>query len=144
MFACDTNRIFDEVAMWVLRHVVNETFENALNNRMFASYNSFLFAASVRSIDNRSRKLWQLYLGEVNYLLPNYSVEQAIAKFNDAILRYTSVANAAPQHYADDLVAKSCNIADIDMMEVHSPMSLPMESNRHFAIVSLDLLYIAF
>lgn len=56
---CDSNRIQERAAMWVLPHYVNETPANALNSSMCATDKSSPINATVRNADNRSRKLLQ-------------------------------------------------------------------------------------
>lgn len=80
---------------------------------MCATDKSSPIAASVRNTDNRSRKRLRSYLKVVNYFLKKLVKDQAITEFNAAILRYMQQANMTPQRYTEDLVAKSCKVADV-------------------------------
>lgn len=108
--ACDTNKIHEGVAMWVLSHYLKDTLANALNSRMCAEDRSASLPASERN-EPRSRKLLRSYPEVVNYLFKKISTDQAIAENDAAILRYMQPSGMTQQQYADDLVVKSCKSA---------------------------------
>lgn len=60
--ACDTEKIHEEVAMWVLLQYVKKTLANTLNCRMWADDCLSPFAAPMRNDQPRSRKLIPFYL----------------------------------------------------------------------------------
>lgn len=59
--ACKTNRMREELEMWVIPRYVNETFLDALNSFMCATDKSTLIEASVDHVENRSRNLLRSY-----------------------------------------------------------------------------------
>lgn len=82
---CDTNKIHERAAMWVLRHFVKETLANVLNSHMCAEERSVLIAASVQNKEVRPLKLLQSYPEFVNYLWKKFATEHAIAENNATI-----------------------------------------------------------
>lgn len=59
------------------------------------------------------RKLLRSYLEEVNYFLMSDAADQPIAEYDAAVLCNMLPANMTTQQYADNLVAKSCMVADV-------------------------------
>lgn len=49
----------------------------------------------------------------VNRLLRKYATNQAIAENGAAILRYVQLSYVNPQHYANELIVKSCKVAEV-------------------------------
>lgn len=49
----------------------------------------------------------------INYLLKKLATNQAIIKFDAAILHYKQLLNRTPQQYFEDLIYKSCNVANV-------------------------------
>lgn len=47
------------------------------------------------------------------YLLMKYAGNLVMAENDKAILRYVQPPNMTPQQNADDLISKSCNVADV-------------------------------
>lgn len=111
--ACNTNRTQEGAAMWVLPHYLHETIANALKSRMCSEHRTNQIIASVCNRDTRSHKLLRSYLEVVNYLLRKCATGQKIAEYDAEILRYMQPANMNPKKYADDLVVKSCKVADV-------------------------------
>lgn len=71
-----------------------------------------LILASVRNADNRPRKLLRLYQDVVKHLLKKFAKYRAIAEFDVLILRYMQSAVLTTRQQADDLVVRSCKVAD--------------------------------
>lgn len=46
-------------------------------------------------------------------MLESFATNQAIAEFDVTVLRYMKPSNTTPLQFADDLVAKSCKVADV-------------------------------
>lgn len=112
-FACDANRIHEAEAMRVLPYYANETVASALQSRMCATNKSSSFAVSVPNVDNRSKKFLRLYQEVAYCVLNKFVTDQAIIEFDAAILRDMQLANMMPQQYADNLVARSCKVAEV-------------------------------
>lgn len=66
--ACDTNKIREGAAMWLLPHYVHDSFANVLKNRICAADRITPIVASVRSNDNRLSKRLRFYPEVFNYL----------------------------------------------------------------------------
>lgn len=49
----------------------------------------------------------------VNYLLKKYKTDQAIAENDIAVVRYVQPLNMTSLQYVDDLITKSCTVADV-------------------------------
>lgn len=77
--ACNTNDIFEGVAMWVLPHFVHKRLGKTFNSCMCAENRLASLAASVRNQKRFSRKLLRLYPEIANYFLKKFVVDQAIA-----------------------------------------------------------------
>lgn len=84
-----------------------------LNSRMRAEDHPEPFSVSPRNEESRSRKLLCSYTEGMNYLLKKYPTEQAIEENDKVTLRYIRPSNKTPQQYADDLIAKTCQVADV-------------------------------
>lgn len=97
--------------MWILANYVNKIHTNALKSCKCATDKSSLIATSVRNLDNRYR--FRSYAEVVNYLLKKFATEQAIPEFDAAIIWYMQPADMSSQQYADNLVAKLCEVADV-------------------------------
>lgn len=110
---CDTNKIHEGAAMWVLPHFVKETIANALNSRMCAEDRTAPLVATVRHDKIRHQKLLRSYPEVVNYLLKKFATGAEIAEYDATILRYMHPASMTHQQFADDLIAKSCKVANI-------------------------------
>lgn len=74
---------------------------------------SSLIAGSVCIAETRSHRILRRYLEAVKYLLKNYAAARALTEFNAAILNYMQPPNMTPQKYADDVIPKSCKVADL-------------------------------
>lgn len=70
--SCDSNRIHEDAAMWVLSHDVNATPVNALNSRRWAQIKAFQVAISVHKLENQSPKLLRWYPDVANYSLKKF------------------------------------------------------------------------
>lgn len=97
----------------MLPREIHETLTNALNGLMCAEDGTAPIIASVHNNRTRSRKLFRPYPEVVNYYLKKNATDQAIAKREAAVLRYMQPSIMTLQQYADDLVAKSCRVADV-------------------------------
>lgn len=67
----------------------------------------------VQNEQHLTRKLLHSYPEMIIHLLVKYLTDQYIAENDSAILRYTNSVNMTHQTYGDDLVAKSCSVADV-------------------------------
>lgn len=112
-FACDTNNIHKETAMWGIPHYVEKTLDNTLNSRMCTECWLTLLATSMQKEGPRSRKLFWSYPEVVKYLLMKYAIDQATVEYDAAILHYVQPKNITPQQFAKNLVAKSCKITNV-------------------------------
>lgn len=70
-------------------------------------------SASVRCDKTRPRNFWRSYPEVVNYLLKKFVTDQAFVEYDATILRYMQPTNMTSQQIADDLIAKSCKVADV-------------------------------
>lgn len=93
--------------MWVSTHFCNNTLAIAFNIRMSDTDNPFPITDAVCNVIRQSRKLLQSYKELVNFLLVQFTADQAIAEFDVTIIRYIQLVNMEP-----DLVANSCNEGD--------------------------------
>lgn len=70
------------------------------------------FAALVRKEEARARMLLRCYPEVLKYLVKKYAIYQAIEKNDISILRYEKLSSMTPRHYADNLIAISCQVPD--------------------------------
>lgn len=109
----DTNNIHEKAAMLVLPNYVNNTLDSALNSGRYVCGKSFSLRAVSVGNEPRSRKFFQSYPKDVNYHLKKYATDQAIGGNDAEILRYTQPSGMTPLQYANDLIGKSCRVADV-------------------------------
>lgn len=72
---CHTNRIDENVAIWVLSDYVNKTLSNALKSRVCAEHKSALITTSLRNNDARSQKLFLSCTQVINYHLKQFAMD---------------------------------------------------------------------
>lgn len=114
---CITNLIHKQVAIRVLPHFVNEKLANTLNSRMCTTDKPFPISASVRNLDNSSRKLLRFYPEVVDYLQKSLATDKPIVEFYTAILGNLQPANMTAPQNENVLVVKSCGVADVYIEE---------------------------
>lgn len=102
---------------------------------IYASDKSSCIAASVRKIDNGSRKLLPSYPEVVIYYLKKFATDQAIEESYVAILRYLQLGRMTPQQYADDWLRNHAGWL-MYMMKKHRAMYSSKERIRQVATVS--------
>lgn len=69
--------------------------------------------ATVRYNEVRPRKLLLSYPEAVIYLLKKYKTNAAIVKYNGTILHCMQPLMRTSYHFANDLIAESCKLADL-------------------------------
>lgn len=86
---CDSKRVHENAALWILPHYVQESLTNALHSRMCADNQFESLVASLQNEQNRSCKLRHSHPEVVAYLLKKYATDQAIAECSPIFLWYT-------------------------------------------------------
>lgn len=97
----------------MLPNYVHQTLANALINRTCEEDRTTSIINPVSSYDTRSGKSFRSYPEAVKFLLKKYVTDQAIVEYDAAILRYMQSSNVTRQQYPNDLIAKSCEVADV-------------------------------
>lgn len=83
-----------------------------LNSRICAEDRTTLTFASVSTKDARFRKLFPSYSDKDIYLLKKYATDQAVAKYDAAILCFMQSAWMIFQQCENNLVTKLCRVVD--------------------------------
>lgn len=112
--ASNSSRIYEKTTMRDLPFLVKNALGTTLNSRISAATHTTPVVASVNKVEpTTQKKLLCSYLEIVNCFLKEFANTHAIAKTHFAILRYMQPAHITYKHYADNLYAKSCNMADV-------------------------------
>lgn len=109
---CKTNNTHEETALWIHSHNAEESLVNTLKSCMCTKDCLTSFAADVRKKAPIIRELLRSYGEVVKGLSKNNATVQVTTYNGGAILRYVQPPNGCPQQYADNLITKSCKVAD--------------------------------
>lgn len=99
--------------MWVLSHVEHETHVNELYSCMHAKNSIAPYSISVRNQEQKSWNILRSYPEMINYFLKEIAEKQAIAGYDAWILEYMQQSSMTLQQNADDIIAKSCRVANV-------------------------------
>lgn len=110
---CDSNKIYEEAAMWALPLEMKDDYANALNGSSCSKHRLALIATFVQNEQRLYYKLLRSYSELVVYFHKKYSTNHTITSYNATLLQYMQTSGFALQQYADDRNAMSCKLAKV-------------------------------